>query len=134
MATLADLDTSVVTIDLDIVEANIARLQTYLDGHGIKNRPHIKTHKIPTIAQKQVAAGAVGIACQKIGSARRLKASGWWRHVVRCGSVATREFPAWRSAPRGGPGGIARGTLKGSTKILTRRYPGRRQPCRSHQA
>ncbi len=76
MATLADLDMPVVTIDLDIVEANIARLQTYLDGHGIKNRPHIKTHKIPAIAQKQAAAGAVGIACQKIGEAEVMAAAG----------------------------------------------------------
>ncbi|MFI5339741.1 MAG: D-TA family PLP-dependent enzyme [Candidatus Methylomirabilales bacterium] len=76
MATVKDLDTPVVTIDLDIVEANIARLQKYLNGHGIKNRPHIKTHKIPAIAQKQIAAGAVGIACQKIGETEVMAAAG----------------------------------------------------------
>lgn len=76
MATLTELDTPVVTIDLDVVEANIARLQTYLDGHGIKSRPHIKTHKIPALAKKQVEAGAVGIACQKIGEAEVMAAAG----------------------------------------------------------
>jgi len=60
-------DTPLVTIDLDIMEANIRRLQAYCDAHGIANRPHIKTHKIPQIAQQQVAAGAVGITCQKLG-------------------------------------------------------------------
>ena len=70
------LDTPVVTIDLDVVEANIARLQKYLDEHGIKSRPHIKTHKIPAIATKQVQAGAVGIACQKIGEAEIMAAAG----------------------------------------------------------
>ncbi|HET8678953.1 MAG TPA: D-TA family PLP-dependent enzyme [bacterium] len=60
-------DTPIVTIDLDIMEANIRRLQAYLDTHNIANRPHIKTHKIPAIARKQLDAGAVGITCQKLG-------------------------------------------------------------------
>ncbi|MGH2402855.1 MAG: D-TA family PLP-dependent enzyme [bacterium] len=62
-------DTPVVTIDLDIMEANIRRLQAYCDGHNIANRPHIKTHKIPSIARRQRDAGAVGITCQKLGEA-----------------------------------------------------------------
>src|SRR5205085_12223591 len=33
------------------------------------NRPHVKTHKIPEIAQMQVEAGAVGITCQKLSEA-----------------------------------------------------------------
>jgi D-serine deaminase-like pyridoxal phosphate-dependent protein len=60
-------DTPVVTIDLDIMEANIKRLQAYCDRHGIGNRPHIKTHKIPQIARAQLAAGAFGVTCQKLG-------------------------------------------------------------------
>ncbi|HSB69783.1 MAG TPA: D-TA family PLP-dependent enzyme [Candidatus Methylomirabilis sp.] len=76
MTSAQTLDTPVVTIDLDVVEANIARLQAYLDQHGIKNRPHIKTHKIPAIATKQVESGAVGIACQKIGEAEVMAAAG----------------------------------------------------------
>ena len=49
------------------MEANIDRVQRHLDRHGVANRPHIKTHKIPAIAKLQVDAGAVGIACQKVG-------------------------------------------------------------------
>ncbi len=63
-------DTPVVTIDLDIMEANIRRLQTYCDAHGIGNRPHIKTHKIPAIARMQIAGGAIGVTCQKLGEVR----------------------------------------------------------------
>ena len=63
----ADLDTPAVVIDLDIVEANIRRAQETLAGHGLANRPHIKTHKIPALAKLQIDAGAVGITCQKIG-------------------------------------------------------------------
>lgn len=65
--TVSELDTPAVTILLDRVEANISRAQALLDAHGVKNRPHIKTHKIPAIAKMQVAAGAVGITCQKLG-------------------------------------------------------------------
>ncbi|MCH8216709.1 MAG: hypothetical protein IH892_08050 [Planctomycetes bacterium] len=47
----------------------MVRLRRYLDEHGISNRPHIKTHKIPEIAHIQINAGAVGIACQKLSEA-----------------------------------------------------------------
>ena len=69
MTTVDDLDTPAVTIDLDIVEANIRRLQRRLSALGLANRPHIKTHKIPAIARMQMDAGAVGITCQKLGEA-----------------------------------------------------------------
>ena len=51
---IEDLDTPVAIVDLDRLEANIARLQTYLTKHGLANRPHIKTHKIPAIAHMQM--------------------------------------------------------------------------------
>lgn len=66
---IEDLDTPTPVIDLDKFEANLAKLQSYLSAHGIANRPHIKTHKIPDIAQMQIRAGAVGITCQKLGEA-----------------------------------------------------------------
>jgi D-serine deaminase-like pyridoxal phosphate-dependent protein len=67
MTLVAELDTPAVTVDLDIVEANIARAQELLDTHGVANRPHIKTHKIPALAKLQMQAGAIGITCQKLG-------------------------------------------------------------------
>jgi D-serine deaminase-like pyridoxal phosphate-dependent protein len=69
MTSVADIDTPAVLIDLDVVEANIRRLQQRLDAAGVANRPHIKTHKIPALAKLQIAAGAVGITCQKLGEA-----------------------------------------------------------------
>ncbi|GAC1433533.1 MAG: D-TA family PLP-dependent enzyme [Chloroflexota bacterium] len=74
--TVGDLDTPAVTIDLDRMERNIARLQSYCDTHGLRNRPHIKTHKIPAIAHLQMAAGAIGITCQKVGEAEVMAAAG----------------------------------------------------------
>jgi D-serine deaminase-like pyridoxal phosphate-dependent protein len=67
MTRLADLDTPAVTVDLDAMHANIRRVQAHLDAQGIANRPHVKTHKIPAIGAMQMAAGAVGITCQKLG-------------------------------------------------------------------
>ena len=50
MTGVHELDTPCVTIDLDRVEANIARVQAAVAGAGLANRPHVKTHKIPAIA------------------------------------------------------------------------------------
>ncbi|UQR66875.1 D-TA family PLP-dependent enzyme [Bradyrhizobium sp. C-145] len=63
-------------IDMDRVERNIARIQTACDEAGVANRPHIKTHKNPTIAKMQVAAGAKGITCQKLGEAEIMANAG----------------------------------------------------------
>ena len=71
-----ELETPAAIIDLDQLEANIAKFQAYLDQHGIANRPHIKTHKIPAIAHMQLAAGAVGITCQKLGEAEVMAEAG----------------------------------------------------------
>jgi D-serine deaminase-like pyridoxal phosphate-dependent protein len=73
---LASLDTPVATVDLDAVERNIARMQSYCDRHRLAFRPHIKTHKLPAIAHMQVRAGAVGITCQKVGEAEVMEAAG----------------------------------------------------------
>ena len=70
------LDTPAVLIDLDVAETNIRRFQAYCDQHGLKSRPHIKTHKLPGLAKRQLAAGAVGITCQKISEAEAMLAEG----------------------------------------------------------
>lgn len=70
------LETPAAIVDLDKLETNIARFQHYLDEHGIANRPHIKTHKIPEIAHMQLKGGAVGITCQKIGEAEVMAQAG----------------------------------------------------------
>ena len=76
LASIADIDTPAVVVDLDVAEANIAKLQCYLSGHGLANRPHIKTHKLPLLAHKQVRAGAAGITVQTLGEAEVMAAAG----------------------------------------------------------
>jgi len=71
-----DIDTPAFVVDLDAMEANLNDAQRYLDQHGLAARPHVKTHKIPAIAQMQMAAGAAGLTCQKIGEAEVMAAAG----------------------------------------------------------
>lgn len=72
-----ELETPVPVVDIDRMEANITRLQKYLDEHNIANRPHIKTHKIPAIAKMQMEAGAIGITCQKVSEAEVMADAGF---------------------------------------------------------
>ena len=71
-----DYGTPALVIDMDRVEANIARIQALCDAAGLANRPHIKTHKSPVLAKMQIAAGAKGITCQKIGEAEVMAEAG----------------------------------------------------------
>ncbi|MEE8435083.1 MAG: alanine racemase [bacterium] len=74
---IEDLETPVVTIDLGMMKANISKMQAYCDRHGIRFRPHIKTHKTPEIALLQREAGACGITCQKLGEAEIFAEAGF---------------------------------------------------------
>jgi len=71
-----DLDTPCVLIDLDKLEINIAEMQSIADKNGVALRPHAKTHKLPVLSQKQVAAGAIGITVAKLSEAEVMAASG----------------------------------------------------------
>ncbi len=72
-----ELETPVPVVAIERLQANIARLQAYLDDHKITNRPHIKTHKIVEIARMQMDAGAGGITCQKISEAEVMADAGF---------------------------------------------------------
>lgn len=71
-----EFGTPALVVDLDVLEANIARVQALCDAAGLANRPHVKTHKSPELARLQVAAGAKGITCQKLGEAEVMADSG----------------------------------------------------------
>jgi D-serine deaminase-like pyridoxal phosphate-dependent protein len=88
---IEELETPALIVDLDRVERNIASLQSYCDAHGLTLRPHVKTHKLPRLARAQVAAGAVGIACQKIGEAEVMAAAGVEDILLTYPLVGTRK-------------------------------------------
>ena len=71
-----DIDTPALVVDLDAFEANIERMARLVASMGVTHRPHSKTHKSPDVARRQIAAGAVGQCCQKVGEAEALVAGG----------------------------------------------------------
>ena len=70
------LDTPAFLIDLDIMEDNINKMAEYFRDRPADVRPHIKHHKTPAIAHKQIEAGAIGVCCQKLGEAEVMVANG----------------------------------------------------------
>jgi len=75
-AAIADIDTPALIVDLDAFENSLNAMAAFAKSAGVRLRPHAKTHKCPTVAQKQVAAGAVGQCCQKVGEAEALVRGG----------------------------------------------------------
>jgi D-serine deaminase-like pyridoxal phosphate-dependent protein len=69
---LDEVDTPALILDLDVFERNLAALNRSLEGRSIRVRAHAKTHKCPTIALRQIAAGAVGVCCQKVAEAEAM--------------------------------------------------------------
>lgn len=74
--TIGEIDTPAILIDVNRVQANIIKAQAHADTIGVKLRPHIKTHKLPFFARRQLEAGAVGITCQKLGEAEVMADAG----------------------------------------------------------
>ncbi len=70
------LDTPALLVDLDIMDANIARIVATCRASGVAWRPHSKVHKTPEIAKIEIAAGAIGITCAKLGEAEVMAAAG----------------------------------------------------------
>ena len=64
-----DIATPAAVVDLDRLEANLARWQEHCDRVGLANRPHVKTHKCVEIARRQVELGARGVTCQTLHEA-----------------------------------------------------------------
>lgn len=73
---MTSLDTPVAVVDLDRLEHNLERWQAHCDAVGLLNRPHVKTHRSVEIARRQVALGAAGITCQKLGEAEVMADAG----------------------------------------------------------
>jgi D-serine deaminase-like pyridoxal phosphate-dependent protein len=66
---LEQLETPVPVVDLDRVAHNLDRMAAYATLHGLRLRPHVKTHKSPRIAAEQLRLGAVGLACATLREA-----------------------------------------------------------------
>src|SRR3989454_10892368 len=73
---LDEVDTPALVLDMDALERNLLRMADAVKGSGVRLRPHAKSHKCAEIARRQIAAGAVGVCCQKVSEAEALAQGG----------------------------------------------------------
>lgn len=86
---IAAVDTPALLIDLDAMEHNLKTMANFFADKKTKLRPHAKTHKSPVIAHKQLALGAVGITCAKLGEAEIMVEAGV-RDVLVANQIVSR--------------------------------------------
>lgn len=72
----AALNTPALVLDRDALERNVAAMAAFARANNIALRPHAKTHKSVHVARLQMAAGARGVCCAKLGEAEALAEQG----------------------------------------------------------
>ena len=73
---LSELETPALVVDLDIMEENLQRMADYCRQHDLALRPHVKTHKSPLLARRQIDLGSTGITVAKLGEAEVMSGEG----------------------------------------------------------
>ena len=68
----SDVPTPALLVDIDILDRNIAIMRDGAAALGVNLRPHAKAHKCVEIAQRIMAAGAIGASCATIGEAEAM--------------------------------------------------------------
>jgi D-serine deaminase-like pyridoxal phosphate-dependent protein len=66
------LPTPAAIVDLAMLDRNIATMAAFFADRPAALRPHAKTHRAPAVARRQLAAGAVGVTCAKVGMAEAM--------------------------------------------------------------
>ena len=88
-----NLDTPCLVLDLDVLEMNLRHMQGGADAAGKKLRPHAKSHKCSTLADKQLKYGAIGVCAAKVSEAEVLVNNGI-RDILVTGPVASENKAA----------------------------------------
>lgn len=84
-----ELDTPCLLLDLDVLEANLKKVQSMATSAGKALRPHAKTHKCSALAKMQLEHGAIGICAAKVSEAEVLAKAGI-ENILITGPVSTR--------------------------------------------
>src|SRR5436190_22786973 len=66
---VSEIDTPALVVDPDVLDRNLSRVAEYTKSHGLRLRPHTKTHKSPRIGRRQLDSGAVGLTVAKVSEA-----------------------------------------------------------------
>jgi D-serine deaminase-like pyridoxal phosphate-dependent protein len=69
---IEELDTPTLLLDRAASDRNLAKMAGFFANRPAKLRPHFKNNKCVTLAKRQMAAGAVGMTCAKLGEAEVL--------------------------------------------------------------
>ena len=79
---IRDIETPAILLDRKIMEENSRKMEAIIRGTSMVLYPHYKSHKCLPIAQWQMAHGAGGITCAKLGEAEDLAEGGIPRVVI----------------------------------------------------
>jgi len=112
---VADLDTPILLVDLPRMERNIRRMADFAREAGVKLRPHVKTHKIPALADHQLAAGAAGVTVAKLGEAEVMADAGITDLLVCYPIVGHDKLERLAESPRH--------VVPGHDPLVLKRYP-----------
>ncbi|MDQ2684175.1 MAG: DSD1 family PLP-dependent enzyme [Chloroflexota bacterium] len=94
---LSEIDTPALLIDLDALEHNIRTMASDIKSRGADWRPHSKANKTPQIVHMEIAAGAIGVTCAKLGEAEVMAANGIKDILISnqvVGKIKTRRIAA----------------------------------------
>lgn len=83
-----NIETPSLLIYEDILEENMQSYFEFARNMGVSLRPHVKSHRIPELAQKQVEQAGSGIMCQKLSLAETMVRHGLDDIVIVCPVVS----------------------------------------------
>jgi len=72
----SEIESPALLIEEAVLERNLIRMQSLADRYQVRLRPHIKTHKMPSLAKRQISVGARGIAVAKLSEAELMATHG----------------------------------------------------------
>jgi D-serine deaminase-like pyridoxal phosphate-dependent protein len=76
MPHISEIETPALAVDLDILDRNLRRVADYAGKHGLRLRPHTKTHKSVMLAKRQLELGAAGLTVAKVSEAEVMLGAG----------------------------------------------------------
>src|SRR5689334_23242114 len=71
-----DLPTPCMVVDLELFEANLKKMAAHCKTTGLNLRGHVKVHKSPEIAKRQIALGGIGVTCATVAECELMAANG----------------------------------------------------------
>jgi D-serine deaminase-like pyridoxal phosphate-dependent protein len=86
------MDTPFLAVDVDVMDRNLQRAADDARQSGVALRPHAKTHKVPEIARRQLALGAVGLTLATVSEAEVFADAGFTDLFI--------AYPVWPSDGR----------------------------------